>query len=225
MASCIHVDGPFFANFVGVPESVATCQSWTAHGANLAELPHLLLLLPPHKLSAARFNVMLSTATASRAAALRPALSFAVRRLALPSSSSDMRVGDAWRETRSFTADDVAAFAELTHDPNPMHSDAEFASDSRFGGRVVHGMLCASMFGAMVGQRFPGAIYLSQTLEFRRPVYLGDTVTAAIAVERLEAAGRVATLSTCSDNQNGERVVDGEARVLLPKTPRRPPAR
>ena len=168
---------------------------------------------------------MLSTTTASRVAALRPALSFAVRRVALPSSSSDMRVGDAWRETRSFTADDVAAFAELTHDPNPMHSDAEFASDSRFGGRVVHGMLCASMFGAMVGQRFPGAIYLSQTLEFRRPVYLGDTVTAAIAVERLEAAGRVATLSTCSDNQNGERVVDGEARVLLPKKPRRPPAR
>ena len=94
--------------------------------------------LPPHKLSAARSNVMLSTATASRAAALRPALSFAVRRVALPSSPSDMRVGDAWRETRSFTADDVAAFAELTHDPNPMHSDAEFASDSRFGGRVVH---------------------------------------------------------------------------------------
>ena len=50
-------------------------------------------------------------------------------------------------------------------------------------------------------------------------------MTAAIAVERLEAAGRVATLSTCSDNQNGERVVDGEARVLLPKKPRRPPAR
>ena len=86
-------------------------------------------------------------------------------------------------------------------------------------------MLCASMFGAMVGQRFPGAIYLSQTLEFRRPVYLGDTVTAAIAVERLEAAGRVATLSTCSDNQNGERVVDGEARVAPPTKPRRAPAR
>ena len=195
------------------------------HNSSSSHPPLALLLLLPHKLSAASFTVMLSTVAASRAAALRPALSFAVRRLALPSSSSDMRVGDAWRETRSFTADDVAAFAELTHDPNPMHSDAEFASDSRFGGRVVHGMLCASMFGAMVGQRFPGAIYLSQTLEVRRPVYLGDTVTAAIAVERLEAAGRVATLSTCSDNQNGERVVDGEARVLLPKKPRRPPAR
>ena len=127
------------------------------------------------------------------------------------------RVGDAYSATRRFTQADVAAFTALTHDDNPLHSDADAG---RFGGSVVHGMLCASMFGAIVGQRFPGAIYVSQTLHFRKPVYVGEEVTATVEVQRAAAAGRVLDFVTRCVNARGDGVLDGEARVLLPRKSR-----
>lgn len=126
------------------------------------------------------------------------------------------RVGDLGRETRTFTEADVLAFTRLTHDDNPLHDDAAFAASQRFGGRVVHGMLYASMFSALIGQRSPGAVYVSQTLNFRRPVHLGDTVTAEVEVERVGRAGRVLDFATRCFNQRSEVVLSGEARVLMP---------
>merc|ERR1711957_496950 len=95
--------------------------------------------------------------------------------------------GDSYDATRCFTAADVSQFAGLTHDSNPMHTDPDFAAQGRFGACVVHGMLVGSLFGAIVGQRFPGAIYLSQTLDFRKPVFVGETVRATIQVQGLWA--------------------------------------
>lgn len=119
-----------------------------------------------------------------------------------------------------FTSADVATFADLTHDSNPLHSDEAFASSHQFGEPVVHGMLYACMFSAIIGQRSPGAVYLSQTLDFKKPVTLGDTVTAEIEVERVAARGRLLDFQTRCYNQHSEVVLSGQARVMLPKQPR-----
>ena len=131
------------------------------------------------------------------------------------------RVGDKAHATRTFTEADVLQFASLTHDSNPLHADQDFADGTRFGSRVVHGMLYGSMFGAIVGQRFPGAVYVSQSLRFRKPVMLGDSVTAEIEVSEVGAGGRVLNFDTRCLNQRGELVLEGEARVLMPKEERR----
>ena len=128
-----------------------------------------------------------------------------------------LRVGDVGRSQRTFTEADVTAFAALTRDDNPLHSDDSFASGHAFGSRVVHGMLYASMFSAIIGQRTPGAVYLSQSLSFRQPVFLGDQVTAEVEVRRVGRAGRFIDFSTRMENQRSELVLDGEARVMMPK--------
>ena len=124
-------------------------------------------------------------------------------------------MGDTYVETRSFSKTDVLAFASLTHDTNPMHCDEQYAESGRFGATVVHGMLYASMFSAIVGTRFPGAVYVSQSLDFRKPVFLDDTVTATVTLQRIAAAGYVLDFSTSCVNQKGDAVLLGEARVLL----------
>ena len=127
-----------------------------------------------------------------------------------------LRVGDVGRLTRTFTASDVDVFSRLTGDDNPIHDDEQFAASQRFGGRVVHGMLYASMFSAIIGQRTPGAVYLSQSLAFRRPVRLGDTITAEVEVEKVSRAGRLLDFSTRCTNQHDEVVLSGQARCLMP---------
>ena len=125
-------------------------------------------------------------------------------------------VGDVGRLTRTFSSADVADFARLTGDTNPLHVDEEFAATHRFGAPVVHGMLYASMYSAIIGQRTPGAVYVSQTLAFRRPVRLGDTLTAEVEVQRVARAGRLLDLTTRTTNQHGELVLSGDARLLMP---------
>ena len=131
-----------------------------------------------------------------------------------------VQIGDSYSTSRSYSEADVSAFATLTHDDNPMHCDAEFAASGRFGATVVHGMLYASMFSAIVGQRFPGAVYVSQSLEFKKPVFLHDSVTATVTVQSVAAAGTVLDFSTSCANQHGDAVLTGEARVLLPRRKR-----
>lgn len=138
-------------------------------------------------------------------------------RIAKRSAASLARAGDVCRATRTFTEGDVAAFAALSHDSNPLHADASFAEGGRFGQPVVHGMLYASMFSAVIGQRSPGAVYVSQTLQFRKPVHLGDTLTAEVEVRRVGGAGRLLDFATRCTNQREELVLDGEARCLMPR--------
>ena len=127
------------------------------------------------------------------------------------------RVGDVGQLTRSFSPADVADFARLTGDDNPIHEDERFAATQQFGRCVVHGMLYASMFSAIIGQRSPGAVYLSQTLTFRKPVYLGDTLTAEVEVQRVGRAGRLLDFATRCTNEHSELVLSGDARVLMPE--------
>ena len=117
--------------------------------------------------------------------------------------------------SRTISEEDVVAFAHLTGDVNPLHLDEAYAKGTRFGQRVAHGVFAAGLVSAVIGTRLPGpgAIYLSQSLKFTAPVFIGDTVTATVTV--LRAKGRVYTLETLCTNERGERVLEGEAVVLF----------
>ena len=110
------------------------------------------------------------------------------------------------------------AFAAVSGDFNPVHVDAEAAAQSPFGERIVHGMLTASLLSALVASELPGpgAIYLSQTLQFLRPVRLGDTVTAQVTVTAIDQPKRRLALATSVRNARGKNVITGEAVVQLP---------
>lgn len=127
------------------------------------------------------------------------------------------RPGDSASISKTITDADVECFAALTGDTNPLHLDEEYASATRFGRRIAHGMLCAALISAVLARELPGpgTIYLGQTLTFLAPVYLGDTVTATVTVVSFdESTGRM-TLATVCTNGEGEEVIGGEARVVV----------
>ncbi|MDJ0269287.1 MAG: MaoC family dehydratase [Aigarchaeota archaeon] len=128
-----------------------------------------------------------------------------------------LRVGDRASYTKTITAEDIRAYAELTGDKNPLHLDEEYAKNTRFGRVIAHGMLTASLISAVIGTRLPGpgAIYLEQRLRFTRPVYPGDTITAEVEVVEFREEKGVVRLRTDCLNQRGERVIEGEAVLLL----------
>jgi 3-hydroxybutyryl-CoA dehydratase len=134
---------------------------------------------------------------------------------------SDLTVGASAALDRTVTDDDIAAFAAVTGDTNPVHLDDSYARGTRFGGRIAHGMWTAGLVSAVLGTRLPGpgAIYLSQTLRFTRPVRPGDTVTAQVTITALDPAKRRATFATTCRTQDGALVLDGEAVLWLPEAP------
>jgi 3-hydroxybutyryl-CoA dehydratase len=119
--------------------------------------------------------------------------------------------------TRTVTAEDVERFAIASGDTNPVHLDEAYAAKSRFGKRIAHGMLSASYISALFGTKFPGpgTIYLSQTLKFSRPVYIGDTIEVRARVTAYRPDKKILTLATEAVNQNGEVVTSGEAVLLV----------
>src|SRR5690606_3751037 len=90
--------------------------------------------------------------------------------------------------SRTVTEADILMFAGVSGDTNPVHLDQEFAASTMFGGRIAHGMLSAGLISAVFGTRLPGpgSIYLSQTLKFKAPVKIGDTVVARVTVKELK---------------------------------------
>ena len=123
------------------------------------------------------------------------------------------------RETllKTVMADDVIGFATLSGDHNPIHLSDHFARKTRFGGRIAHGLYTASLISAVLGMRLPGpgAVYLSQTLNFRGPVRIGDVVLVAVEVAELTPEGRRCRLA-CECVVDGKVVLDGEAIVMVP---------
>jgi acyl dehydratase len=123
----------------------------------------------------------------------------------------DFEVGQSAQVTRTFTDEDVRRFVKITGDSNPLHVDDRFAAETRFGRRIVHGMLTASLFSTLAGMLLPGtgAIYRSQTLRFLRPVYVGDTVTAHFVVRSIDRSRHRLEIESWIENAAGERVVEG----------------
>ena len=132
-------------------------------------------------------------------------------------SLETLEVGQTAFVERTFDEAAVRAFAELSGDFNPVHLDADFAAATRFGRPIVHGLLTASLISTVVGTRLPGqgSIYVSQTLRFRAPVFVGDTVRAEAEVTEVRRERRRVVLSTrCLV---GEKVViAGEAVMWVP---------
>lgn len=129
----------------------------------------------------------------------------------------DLKVGMTDLYSKTVTDADITLFAGVSGDTNPIHLDAEFAKESRFGQRIAHGMLAASYISAVLGTRLPGpgCIYLGQELKFLNPVKLGDTVRARVTVtEILPEKKRVRLKTVCTVGQTV--VVDGEALLFVP---------
>lgn len=130
----------------------------------------------------------------------------------------DLNVGQSAELVRNVAEADIVAFADVTGDNNPVHLDADYAAGTNFGERIAHGMLSAGYISAVLGTTLPGpgAIYLSQNLKFKRPVKIGDAVTARATVTEIDPAkGRVTLATVCL--VNGKPVVDGEAVVMVPR--------
>jgi 3-hydroxybutyryl-CoA dehydratase len=136
----------------------------------------------------------------------------------------ELAVGDSAQFSKTVTETDIYLYAGVTGDFNPAHVDEEYARKTYFGTRIAHGMLSAGFISAVLGTRLPGpgAIYLRQELTFLGAVKIGDTITARVEVTEIDAAkGRVKLLTTC-DNQEGKRVLTGEAVVSPPRPPKKP---
>jgi 3-hydroxybutyryl-CoA dehydratase len=128
-----------------------------------------------------------------------------------------IHVGDTAEFSKTIKDEDVRVFADLTGDHNPVHLDESYAGGTRFGRRVAHGMLTASLISSVLANKLPGegTVYLSQSLKFVAPVYLDDTVTARVTVTGIREDKPIATLETVCLNQRNETLVKGEAVVLF----------
>ena len=127
-------------------------------------------------------------------------------------------VGATAERARTVGEADIQAFADVSGDHNPVHLDAAFAETTMFKGRIAHGMLSAAYISATIAGELPGpgAVYISQSLSFRRPVRIGDTVTTRVEVTAIDTEKARVTLKTeCL--VNAKAVVEGEAVVMVPR--------
>jgi len=128
----------------------------------------------------------------------------------------DLSIGESAERVHAVSEADLAAFAAVSGDANPLHLDEAFAKTTPFKGRIAHGMLAASYVSAILGMDLPGpgSVYVSQSLRFRRPVRIGDEVTARVSVTAIDAErGRVTLETTCL--VAGKAVLEGEAVVMV----------
>lgn len=128
----------------------------------------------------------------------------------------DIAVGAVYEFKRIISVDTVMAFATLTGDYNPLHRDPVFGAQSQFGKNIVHGMLAASFFSTLIGMYCPGmrALYMSQTLEFRKPMFYGDTVIVRGSVTAKHDSVHLITMKT-EIIKGDEAMVEGEAKVRV----------
>ena len=133
----------------------------------------------------------------------------------------DIRPGMAVSYSQTITDADIKAYAGLSGDHNPVHVSSEYAASSRFGKRIAHGLMSAGFFSALFGMRLPGpgCVYVSQSLNFKRPVYIDDTVVATIKVTSVNAAQRRVFFETVC-TARGKVVISGEAEIYIPKSKR-----
>jgi 3-hydroxybutyryl-CoA dehydratase len=129
----------------------------------------------------------------------------------------DLSVGQSASFAKTVTEADILMFAAVSGDTNAVHIDAEYAATTMFKERIAHGLLSASFISAVLGTRLPGpgTVYLAQSLKFRAPVKLGETVTATCTVTSLDEAKKRATLTTVC-TVGGKPVIEGEATVMVP---------
>lgn len=130
----------------------------------------------------------------------------------------DLKIGQSYEMQRRFSEQDIKSFADLSHDTNPIHTDPEFARNSRFGRLIVPGFLTASLFSAIIGTKFPGigSVYLNQNMIFRNPVFIDQLVKASVSVKELYPEKNRVLLETLCKDENDVLLIEGTALVKLP---------
>ena len=135
----------------------------------------------------------------------------------VPSARSRFAVGEEAVFSKAFTQEDVEIFSRLSGDTNPVHLDENYARQTRFQGRIMHGMLVASLISSALGTKLPGpgCVYLSQQLSFRAPARVGERLTAKVRVTDWdETKGRI-ILATEVVNDGDVQLIVGEAKLAL----------
>jgi len=132
----------------------------------------------------------------------------------------DLSLGQEASLSNTVSEADIVAFAGVSGDRNPVHLDADYAATTMFKERIAHGMLSAAYISAVFGMKLPGpgAIYISQTLKFKGPVKIGDTVVTTVKVAELVPEKRRARFE-CVCTVNDKPVVEGEAKLMVPARP------
>ena len=127
-------------------------------------------------------------------------------------------IGQCASLSKTISESDVYTFAGVTGDMNPAHVNEEYAKQTKFGKRIAHGLISLGLISATIAMKLPGpgTIYLGQTVKFLAPVYIGDTVTATVEVQSIDAERGRAVLKTNCRNQAETLLITGEANVLLP---------
>ena len=129
-------------------------------------------------------------------------------------------VGEKDKVSKTISESDVYLFAGISGDFNPVHVNRVEAENSLFGKQIVHGILVAGLLSNVIGMKLPGpgTIYMEQNLKFKKPVYIGDTITAYVEVEEILNTGKnILKLNTWANNQSGEKVIEGYAVVKAPE--------
>lgn len=130
---------------------------------------------------------------------------------------SKFQVGQKASLEKAFTDEDVRTFASISLDKNPVHLNEEYAEKTMFKGRIVHGFLTGSLISAIIGTILPGegTIYLNQTMNFRKPVRIGEKITATVEIVGIREDKNILTLNTYCENERGEMVIEGSAIVKV----------
>lgn len=129
----------------------------------------------------------------------------------------DLALGQCFEKINVVSEDDISRFAEVSGDDNPLHVDEAYARTTLFKGRIAHGMISASYISAILGTQLPGAgsIYLSQSLKFRAPVRIGDSVVSRVEITAIDSLKKKVKLA-CVCKVKQVIVLEGEAEVMVP---------
>ncbi len=117
--------------------------------------------------------------------------------------------------TETITSENIDSFARVTGDANPVHLDEDFASKTQFKHRIAHGMLGAAYISRVIGTELPGSIYIHQDLNFKKPVYIGDTAMVTVEVTEYRPDKEIVLLNTKVKNQKDEEVITGKAVIMV----------
>ncbi|MCX6125448.1 MAG: MaoC family dehydratase [Proteobacteria bacterium] len=130
-----------------------------------------------------------------------------------------LRTGEKESIVKVFTDNDLTTFAEITCDHNPMHLDDDYVGETSFGKKIAHGMHVSALISAVVGTKLPGpgTIFLSQSMTYLAPVFVGDSITAEVEVVEIARKGFVSLNLWCR-NQDGVIVIEGQASVKVPRS-------
>ena len=130
----------------------------------------------------------------------------------------EIKLGDTAHLVRTLQAEDIQLFAAMSGDVNPAHVDPEYAKSTQFHGIIAHGMWGGTLISTVLGTEYPGpgTIYLSQSLNFLKPVHIGDTIEVRLTVASKDEHKHHITFDCCCINQKGDAVITGSALVLAP---------